>query len=243
MKNSLRDTQKKLKQSNKELQEFAYIASHDMQEPLRKVSIFGNNLYQELHERLTNEERDQFDRLLKATARMQAMIKDLLELSRINTQGKPFVEVNLGEVIQNVLADLEVPIEKLGGKIHVGRLPIVKADPSQMERLFINLIGNSLKYHCPDESPNISISAKKCKLDGQKGTEIFVKDNGIGFEMEHAESIFQPFHRLNGRSQYEGTGMGLAISKRIVEHHGGKILAESQPGKGAIFKIIFPQVS
>lgn len=238
--NELRRYAEQLERSNKELQDFAYVASHDLQEPLRKVSFFGTSLFDKLQARLSADEKDLFDRLLKANGRMQSMINDLLELSRINTQGKPFRKVDLRKVAEIVLADLEVTLTKTDGKVEIGSLPKVAADPVQMERLLLNLIGNGLKYHREDVPPVIRLTGKRIKKAGRDLVEVQVEDNGIGFEMQYAEHIFQPFHRLHGRSKYEGTGMGLAICRQIVLRHGGTITAQSILGEGSAFVFTLP---
>ncbi|RPI30110.1 MAG: PAS domain S-box protein [Chloroflexota bacterium] len=230
----------KLERSNQELQEFAYVASHDLQEPLRKVSAFGKSLNQMLQDKLSDDEREHFERLLKAATRMQDMINDLLELSRVTTQGKPFQKVELCQVAEEVVSDLDVRISNANGRVEIGDLPIVEADQIQMERLLMNLIGNALKYHREDVPPVIRVSGDRIRVKGSEWVEIRVEDNGIGFDMEFLGRIFQPFQRLHGRSQYEGTGMGLAICKKIAERHGGSITARSEPGKGSIFIVTLP---
>ena len=152
--------------------------------------------------------------------------------------GAPFKEVDLSELIREVLSDLEVRIVKTGGEVHVGDLPVISADPTQMRQLFQNLIGNALKFHKPGEKPRVLVRSVP---DSDSGCQIILEDNGIGFEEQHVEKIFAPFQRLHGRSsKYEGTGMGLAICKKIVERHGGTIRAESEPGKGSTFIIHLP---
>ncbi len=227
----------KLEESNKALQDFTSIASHDLQEPLRKVTSFGMRLKSKYAQALDETGKDYLERMLGAAERMQALLKALLEYSRVTTKAEPFVLFDLTTLIHEVLDDLEVRISETGGKVEVGDLPSIKADPNQMRRLFQNLIGNALKYH-GEESPRIEVNAEP---DGARNWRITVKDNGIGFEEKHLEKIFAPFQRLLGRSsKYEGAGMGLAICKKIVEHHGGSITARSALGQGSTFIVTLP---
>ncbi len=237
---ALHEYSARLERSNRELQDFAYIASHDLQEPLRKVSAFGDMLYQKLQGKLDGAEKEQFERMLNSARRMQRMINDLLDLSRVTTQGKPFQVVDLNRLADEAVSDLEMPIAKANGKVEIGDLPSIEADPIQIGRLLMNLIGNGIKYHREDIPPVIRVSGQKTLVKGQEMAEIRVEDNGIGFDMQYAERIFQPFQRLHGRSQYEGTGIGLAICKKIVERHGGSIGVTSQPGQGSTFIVALP---
>ena len=175
------------------------------------------------------------ERILKANQRMQSLLTALLEYSRLSTKTNPFVEVNLS-LIREVLSDLEIRIAKTGGQVHVGILPVISADPTQMRQLFQNLIGNALKFHKEGEKPLVKIQSSA----NEQMIRISVEDNGIGFDEKHLERIFAPFQRLHGRGEYEGTGMGLAICKKIVERHGGSITAKSTPGAGATFIIELP---
>ena len=226
-----------LQRSNQALQDFASIASHDLQEPLRKVTAFGNMLKQKCGGSLEDRGLDYLERILNANQRMQSLLTALLEYSRLSTKINPFVEVNLSDLIGEVLSDLEIRIVKTGGQVHVGDLPIISADPTQMRQLFQNLIGNALKFHKPGEKPLVQVRSVS---NTDSGYRIVVEDNGIGFEEKYLERIFAPFQRLHGRSEYEGTGMGLAICKKIVERHGGIITATSTPGKGSLFIIDLP---
>jgi PAS domain S-box-containing protein len=228
----------KIEESNQALQDFAYIAAHDMKEPLRKVIAFGNMLRQKSGDLLGESGNDYLHRMLNATARMQSLLAGLLDYSRVAAAAEPFKEINLSNLIGEVLSDLEVRIVKTGGEVHVGDLPVISADPTQMRQLFQNLIGNALKFHKAGEKPMIQVRSVS---DTDSGCRIAVEDNGIGFEGQYLEKIFTPFQRLHGRSEYEGTGMGLAICKKIVERHGGSITARSEPGKGSTFLIMLPQ--
>jgi PAS domain S-box-containing protein len=228
---------KKLQDSNQALQDFASIASHDMQEPLRKVISFGNMLRQRHGDSLGNEGKDYLDRMLNATVRMQALLKSLLDYSRVTTRAEPFRKVDLAAVAGEVLSDLEVRIQRTGAEVHVSGLPTVEADPIQMRQLFQNLIGNALKFQREGEKPFIEV--RGTSLDNGI-TEMVVADNGIGFDDKYQDRIFVPFQRLLGRSAYEGTGMGLAICKKIVDRHNGTIRARGIPGRGAVFTVTLP---
>ena len=227
----------KLERSNRDLQDFAYIASHDLQEPLRKVTAFGNRLVSKYEEALDETGRDYLARMLDATRRMQNLIDDLLALSRVTTKGKPFIQVNLTDVAQEVLSDLESRIEQTGGQVKVSELPVIEADPTQMRQLLQNLVGNALKFHKEGKAPMVRVSGTQ---EGGQFCQITVEDDGIGFDPQSTERIFQPFQRLHGRDEYEGSGMGLAICRRIAERHGGSITAESIPEQGATFTVTLP---
>jgi PAS domain S-box-containing protein len=231
----------RLEESNQALRDFASIASHDLQEPLRKVSAFGNMLNQKCGASLGEQGQDYLKRMLDATQRMQSLLTALLEYSRLSTRVDPFVEVDLKKTIHEVLSDLEIRIEKTGGEVRVVDLPAIQADPTQMRQLFQNLIGNGLKFHKEGVKPVVEISSMA--VYGRMH-RIILKDNGIGFDEEHLDKIFAPFQRLHGRSsRYEGTGMGLAICKKIVERHRGSITAKSTPGEGSTFIITLPMFS
>lgn len=239
--NALKVYAEKLERSNMELEQFAFIASHDLQEPLRKVKAFGERLSKRLGDQIGEEEKDFLDRMQAASQRMNEMIDALLELSRVNMHGRTFVAVDLNEVAEIVISDLESRIETAGANVMVEKLPSLEADPVQMQQLLQNLLTNSLKYRRPNVSPEIIISGG---LNEEKTrpamAQIIVQDNGVGFDERYAERIFQPFERLVGRSEYEGSGMGLAICKKIVERHSGSITARSKPGQGSTFIIKLP---
>ncbi len=226
----------KLERSNRELQDFASIAAHDLQEPLRKILTFGDRLKSKCGDLLPPDGRDYLDRMLNAAARMRTLIDDLLSYSRVHSGARAFAKVDLNEVVKGVLSDLEVRIEQTGARINVGPLPDVEADESQMRQVFQNVIGNALKFHKPDVPPEIEVSARQ---EDDKWI-ISVRDNGIGFDERHRERIFSIFQRLHGRNEYEGTGVGLAVARRIVERHGGTITATSRPGHGSTFFIQLP---
>lgn len=229
---------RKLEASNRELTDFAFIASHDLQEPLRKIVAFGDRLKASQAERFTPEGLDYLDRMQNAATRMQRLIHDLLDYSRVTTKGRPPEPVDLNKVLAEVLSDLQLRIQETGAMIEVPQFPTVAGDPTQLRQLFQNLLGNALKYHRSGVSPRVSITVEP-SLD--KPSRIVVRDNGIGFEPRHAEKIFEVFQRLHGRGEFEGTGIGLAICRKIVGRHGGTISAEGRPGEGATFFIDLPQ--
>ncbi|MFP5213681.1 MAG: PocR ligand-binding domain-containing protein [Acidobacteriota bacterium] len=229
----------KLEASNQALQDFASIASHDLQEPLRKVASFGCRIRDKCGVALEDEGRDYMERLLNATERMQSLLDSLLQYSRISTRSEPFREVDLNRVFREVVSDLEVRLEKTGGSVEAGELPVINAEPTQMRQLFQNLIGNGLKFHKEGVRPVVKVRGT---LTDAGELRIVVEDNGIGFDEKHLEKVFAPFQRLHGRSsRYEGAGMGLAICKRIVERHGGSITANSMPGEGSAFIVTLPR--
>jgi signal transduction histidine kinase len=225
-----------LERSNRDLQEFAFVASHDLQEPLRKIETFGSLLL-ETTANLNEHQRDLVTRMDKSTNRMRSMVDGLLQLSRLETHAQPFQRVNLNEVIKEVLSDLEAQIRRTGGTVEVCDLPVIEADPQQMRRFFQNLIGNALKFQPPGGKPRVKVCPEQ---DAPGFIKILVADNGIGFDEAHATHLFEPFKRLVGKSEYEGSGMGLAICRKIVERHNGEITVRSQPGQGTTFIVTLP---
>jgi len=230
-----------LAQSNAELEQFAFVASHDLQEPLRKIQAFGDRLKTRLEGVLGADARDYLERMQSASARMRTLINDLLAFSRVIRRTEPFVPVDLAQVAKGVLGDLEVRIEKCGARIELGELPVIEADPTQMHQLLLNLVGNALKFQSKDARPVVQISSRRfTTLSGQELCEITVADNGIGFEEKYLEKMFAVFQRLHGRNEYEGTGVGLAVCRRISDRHHGTITAKGELGKGATFTVILP---
>jgi PAS domain S-box-containing protein len=230
-----------LARSNAELEQFAFVASHDLQEPLRKIQAFGDRVKIKCNSLLPQEAQDYLGRMQNAAARMRTLIDDLLAFSRVIRSSEPFVPVDLGKITKEVLGDLEVRMEKNNARVLVEELPSIEADPLQMRQLLLNLIGNALKFQPPGAQPIVKISARKfCSPSGEEFCELSVQDNGIGFEEKYAEKIFAVFQRLHGREQYEGTGVGLAVCRRIVDRHHGTILARSKLGQGATFIISLP---
>lgn len=245
----LEKTAAMLSQSNRELQDFASVASHDLQEPLRKIQAFGDRLRTKCGDKLTEDGQDYLARMLNAAQRMQTLINDLLTFSRVTTKAQPFSKVDLAVVAREVLSDLEVRIEQTGGTVEVSDLPVIDADPLQMRQLLQNLIANALKFRKPDEPPIVKISAvsnavkaedASWELSTSESFELRIEDNGIGFDEKYLDRIFTVFQRLHGRNAYEGTGVGLAVCRRIVERHGGIITAKSQPDHGATFIVKLP---
>jgi PAS domain S-box-containing protein len=233
-----------LSQSNRELQDFASVASHDLQEPLRKIQAFGDRLKQKCEGQLSQDGNDYLARMLNAASRMQTLINDLLTFSRVTTKAQPFSKVDLNVIARDVLSDLEVRIEQTGGSVEVSDLPVIDADPLQMRQLFQNLIANALKFRKPDQPSVVRIFADCSSQIAEGATwaltndeiwQISVADNGIGFDEKYLDRIFTVFQRLHGRNTYEGTGVGLAVCRRIVERHNGSITARSKPGQGATF--------
>ena len=246
----LEKTAAMLSQSNRELQDFASVASHDLQEPLRKIQAFGDRLKTKCEDQLNEDGKDYLARMQNAANRMQTLINDLLTFSRVTTKAQPFSKVDLEVVVRDVLSDLEVRIEQTGGTVEVSNLPVIDADRLQMRQLFQNLIANALKFRKPNEAAVVRISSLSESSHEVEGAswllttpdvvEISISDNGIGFDEKYLDRIFTVFQRLHGRNAYEGTGVGLAVCRRIVERHGGTITAQSKPDCGATFIIKLP---
>lgn len=233
-------TNASLERSNGELQNFAYVASHDLQEPLRKIQAFGNLLSEEYSDKL-DDGAEYLERMQKAAARMSVLIDDLLEFSRVTTQARPFVNVSLAKTAQEVVEDLETRIRDTDGTVTVSELATLHADPMQMRQLLQNLIGNALKFHQKDTAPIVKVSGKVLSNGPHAGMyELRVRDNGIGFDEKYLDRIFSVFQRLHGREIYTGTGIGLAVCKKIAERHGGYITAKSKPGQGSTFIVLLP---
>ncbi|PLT26575.1 ATP-binding protein [Pseudoalteromonas sp. MelDa3] len=235
-----------LSRSNRELEEFAFVASHDLQEPLRKIQAFSDRLETMFKDELGEKGIDYIGRMKNAAQRMSNLINDLLEFSRITTRGKDFDDTNLNEVVTDILSDLEIAIKESDAQIDVEDLPVIQADKSQMQQLFLNLLSNAVKFRRPGVSPHIKISYQDKDIFSEDHNTnlsfqvITIEDNGIGFSQDYADKIFVPFQRLHGRSQYKGTGIGLSVCRRIVERHGGTITAISKDGEGATFIIKLP---
>jgi PAS domain S-box-containing protein len=246
---------RELERSNKELQMFASIASHDLQEPLRVVSGFAQLLEQRYQGKLDKSADDFIGYIVDGADRMQQLIRDLLDYSRVTTRGNPFKPANCDIAMQRALTNLKTAIEESHAVITADPLPVVKADESQLVHLFQNLIGNAVKYRKKDEPPRIHISVKPIAECGVKseiqnltseiktGWLFSVQDNGIGIEPQYFDRIFQVFQRLHKREEYPGTGIGLAICQKIVERHGGGIWVTSEPGKGSTFFFTLPEHS
>lgn len=238
-----------LNRSNQDLEQFAYVASHDLQEPLRKIQAFGERLKERFDGQLKEEAQDYLDRMCNAAERMRILINDLLAFSKTTREQKNFIPVSLSELIGNVLHELDYVIELKRATIQVRSRLELEGIPTQLKQLFQNLIGNALKFSRPDIPPEIHIRASaryghELAFNGVYPNQLYglieVEDNGIGFEEEDAGKIFDIFHRLHPRSEYSGTGIGLAICKKIIDNHSGFINARGKPGKGAIFTVILP---
>jgi len=240
---------KELERSNQELEEFAYVASHDLQEPLRKIQTFGELLRRKLVDSLPPEAGDYLERMVKAATRMRTLIDSLLTYSRVTTAAKQFENVDLEAIVQEALSNLEAVIDQKQARIEVSELPVIEADPQQMLQLTQNLIVNGLKFQREGNTPHIKIWATTLRTSNAGGPEepacetfceIRVQDNGIGFEEKYLDRIFGAFQRLHGRSAYKGVGIGLAICRKIVDRHGGTITATSTLGKGSTFIVRLP---
>lgn len=252
-----------LARSNAELEQFAFVASHDLQEPLRKIQAFGDRLRESCRELSLGEGRDYLDRMQRAAARMQQLINDLLTFSRVLRSTRPFGPVDLHQLAHEVMGDLEARIEQTAARIIIGPLPTIEGDATQLRQLLQNLVSNALKFQPPGATPEVEIQARWLPPESPVAAvapdlaeargiipahrpetvercELTVRDNGIGFDEKYLDRIFAVFQRLHGRTEYEGTGVGLAVCRRIVERHGGHITARSKPGQGATFVVTLP---
>jgi len=240
-----------LQRSNTNLEEFAYAASHDLKEPIRKIHYFSDRLREQLSDRMSGEELRLFERLQQSSRRMGQLIDDLLTYAQVSRGAAERIEVDLNEVLRTVLEDLDVEIQQKGARISTSDLPKVLGNQRQFQQLFQNLVGNALKYSREDLEPEVRISCMKVKggeqlphLPGDEGQKpyyrITVQDNGIGFEQGDAERIFQVFTRLHGNSEFRGTGVGLSIVRKVAENHHGFVKAEGAPGMGATFILLLP---
>ena len=240
---------KELEQNNKELMEFNHVASHDLQEPLRKIQTFISRIEDKEKDTLSESAKGYFEKIQEASNRMRILIDDLLQYSRTNRSEKAFENIDLNHVATNAISELSENIAEKKAVINFEKLHQVQGIQFQLEQLFINIISNSLKYSKTDETAIVNISSKKVKAfkvpklkdDSKKEfVKISFKDNGLGFEQEYAEKIFLLFNRLHGKKEYPGTGVGLAICKKIVENHKGYIFAKGKPNEGAEFEIYLP---
>ena len=228
-----------LQRSNGELEQFASVASHDLQEPLRKVQTFGDQLERRFGDQIPPEGIDYLRRMRDAAQRMSVLIDDLLRFSRVTTRALPPESVDLSKVAHDVTSDLDAAIEETLGKVEIGTLPTIHADPLQMRQLFQNLIGNAIKFHRPGISPVVRVH--EVPVRDEDMVAFVVSDNGIGFEPEYGDRIFRVFERLHPRDIYPGTGIGLALCRKIAERHGGTVTVESAPDQGSTFTVVLPR--
>jgi two-component system sensor kinase FixL len=226
-----------LERKNEELEEFTFVAAHDLCEPLRKIRAFGSLLEERGGSRLSEREKDYISRMTGAAARMQELLGAILEYSRVDTEARRFRTARLNDIVGVAVLDFEGVIEEVGAQVEVGPLPCVTGEPNQLRQLFQNLLSNSLKYHRPEVKPFVRIHGEE--RNGH--CRIFLEDNGIGFDEKYLEKLFKPFQRLHARDAYAGTGIGLAICRKIVMRHGGTITAKSTPGRGSTFIVTFPE--
>lgn len=238
-----------LNRSNKDLEEFAYIASHDLHEPLRKLSTFGQRLAVNAKAELSPVNKDYLNRMLKASDNMRNLIDNLLEFSRVTRGATTFLKTDLNSLIEEVVSEQELKIEETNADIRICDMPVLEVVPSQIKQLFNNLLNNALKFVSSDRTPFIefscslltSVEREKYKLKcNREYYSISIKDNGIGFDKVYSERIFQIFQRLHGKADYSGSGIGLAICRKIIDNHKGLIFADSELGKGSCFTIILP---
>lgn len=242
---------RELNRSNKDLEEFAYIASHDLQEPLRKISMFTERLKAKYDNTLDKEGELFISRILASAGNMRTLIDNLLDFSRANRQSRVFEAVQISTIIEGVIAELELKIEETKARIKLsGTFPLLDAVSSEMTQLFNNILSNAIKFRRDSVPVEIDVHAGKLSKAEKQALglpvnqtfySLEIQDNGIGFEPEYADKIFQIFQRLNGKAEYPGSGIGLAICKKIVEKHNGLIFAKSQPDQGALFTVILPE--
>jgi PAS domain S-box-containing protein len=244
----LKEINHELELSNHDLHQFASVASHDLQEPLRKIQIFSNFLREKCSADLSQEANGYLEKIISSASRMKALIIDILNYSQLSQNDNSYVMTDLNLLLQQVLEDQEILIREKNARFNISPLPIIEVNPGQIRQVFQNLISNGLKFIRKGTAPVIDISAKTMKrspFDGGSDTDdnycyISFKDNGIGFDEKFADNIFTLFRRLHTKDKFEGTGIGLAISKKIVEKHGGHIIAKGMEGQGAEFIIILP---
>jgi two-component system sensor kinase FixL len=234
---ALRHKSEELARSNKELEQFAYITSHDLAEPLHTIIGFADRLKKYCERVPDQAPHDYFDRIVKAALRMQKLIDDILVFSRVATRARPFEPVDLNTVIAEVVSDLEGRISETGARVEIGPLPQVRGDRQQLKQLLQNLVANAIKFRRKGIPPRVTIRSRP--LD-ERFSEVTIEDNGIGFDEKFSEQIFKPFQRLHGWGEFEGSGVGLAICRKIVSRHQGEISARSLPGEGAVFTVRLP---
>lgn len=247
---ALQEANRSLQQSNSELEQFAYVASHDLQEPLRKIITYADMLSTGLSGKLAREAQGYLDKISRCSQRMQQLIQDLLDISRVDISKEKFVKTDLKAILEDVVQDFDHLISEKGAQLRVGLLPVIEAVPAQVKQLFHNLLSNALKFTSSSRKPLIELSSrqlpkmetgKRPSLDKTRAYyEILFKDNGIGFNPAFAEQVFVIFQRLHPKEKFPGTGIGLALCKKIVVNHGGEIWAEPEDKKGTVFHIVLP---
>jgi light-regulated signal transduction histidine kinase (bacteriophytochrome) len=229
----------KIEAVNRDLDRFAFMASHDLQEPLRKIRIFCDRLVEKYNAVFDEDARKYLDRMQHSASRMQLLIQDILTFSKVSLAKKEFVKTDLNLVLDEVISGMDLTIRDRQAQFIINKLPEIKVNPNLIRPLFSNIINNALKYARPDVTPLIKIYSNT--NDGDKNyCRIFFEDNGIGFEQKYADQIFEMFKRLHPQNEYDGTGIGLALCKKIVEEHGGFISAKGIPGVGSTFILSFP---
>jgi len=233
---------KELERSNEQLEEFAHVASHDLKEPIRKVQFFITRLKNELQPKLNDNEKELFTRIESANVRMGKLVDDLLTYSQLRTPPDQKEAVELESLLRQILDDLALEVQDKNATVQLVDLPVVHGYRGQLQQLFQNLLSNALKYTNPGQPVAIDVSCSKQQENGIEYYKVQVKDNGIGFEQEYSEKIFQLFTRLHGKHEYAGTGIGLSIVKKVVENHKGKVWAESKPGEGSVFTVLLPVI-
>jgi light-regulated signal transduction histidine kinase (bacteriophytochrome) len=234
----LKDYSRRLEESNQELEQFAFIASHDLREPLRKIRSFGSIIMNRFESELPPQGKDYMARMTNAAERMDTLVQDLLVYSRVTSQAREFDAIDLNEVVQMVLSDLEPHIREKEARVTAVELPHIEGDNNQLYQLFQNLVGNALKYSKPGQPPLIEIRGEI--MAEHQTCRIVIADNGVGFPSDSSDEIFKLFRRLHAKKDYQGSGIGLAICKKIIERHNGSILAHGVPGEGATFTITLP---
>lgn len=231
----LEATMQELERSNRELQDFAFVASHDLQEPLRKIQAFSDRLISR-SDKLDEQEKDYLGRMQSAARRMQQLIDDLLSYSRVTTRAKTMVSCDTRAIVEGVLLDMETSIGQEHARIHIDELPSVWGDATQLRQVVQNLLSNAVKFHSPEQPPDITIKAEDVT---ETHWTLVVSDKGIGFDERYTEKLFHPFQRLHQKEGYAGTGIGMAIVKKILDRHQATIIANSKPGEGTTFRIGF----
>ncbi|MBD3410870.1 MAG: PAS domain S-box protein [Ignavibacteriales bacterium] len=230
-----------LRRSNEDLAEFASVASHDLQEPLRKIETFMGRIESRLADKMGERERDYFARALSAVGRMRGMIEKLLSLSRVERRRLVIEPTSIARLVEEAKEDLSEAIERSGAKIETSELPTIEGDATALRQLFTNLIANAIKFRREGVEPRVSVTAKRSDIDDPPVWVVEIEDNGVGFDNQYRERIFEAFRRLHSRERFEGSGVGLALCRKIVERHGGAIVAEGQENQGAKFTVALPE--